>query len=112
VGAALSGDDARPDAVARAGGRASGRAAGRAHSRLWRAAQLRHPAFDRRRRRELLRCPADPLLEGLFGRIPVVKSIYSSVKQVSDTLLSDSGNAFRKALLVEFPHDNAWTIAS
>ena len=49
--------------------------------------------------------------EGVFGRIPVVKSIYSSVKQVSDTLLSDSGNAFRKALLVEFPHDNAWTIA-
>ncbi|MEO8508793.1 MAG: DUF502 domain-containing protein, partial [Betaproteobacteria bacterium] len=41
----------------------------------------------------------------------VVKSIYSSVKQVSDTLLSDSGNAFRKALLVEFPHDNSWTIA-
>ncbi len=49
--------------------------------------------------------------EGVFGRIPVVKSIYSSVKQVSDTLLSDSGNAFRKALLVEFPHENAWTIA-
>jgi uncharacterized membrane protein len=49
--------------------------------------------------------------EGLLGRIPVVKSIYSSVKQVSDTLLSDSGNAFRKALLVQFPHSDAWTIA-
>ena len=49
--------------------------------------------------------------EAILGRIPVVKSIYSSVKQVSDTLLSDSGNAFRKALLVEFPHDNSWTIA-
>ena len=49
--------------------------------------------------------------EGVLGRIPVVKSIYSSVKQVSDTLLSDSGNAFRKALLVEFPHQDAWTIA-
>ncbi|MFO1323477.1 MAG: DUF502 domain-containing protein [Burkholderiales bacterium] len=49
--------------------------------------------------------------EGILGRIPVVKSIYSSVKQVSDTLLSDSGNAFRKALLVEFPHENAWSIA-
>ena len=49
--------------------------------------------------------------ESMLGRIPVVKSIYSSVKQVSDTLLSDSGNAFRKALLVEFPHENAWTIA-
>ena len=49
--------------------------------------------------------------EAILGRIPFVKSIYSSVKQVSDTLLSDSGNAFRKALLVEFPHENSWTIA-
>ena len=51
------------------------------------------------------------LWEALLGRIPVVKSIYSSVKQVSDTLLSDSGNAFRKALLVEFPYPGSWTIA-
>jgi len=51
------------------------------------------------------------LWEGLLGHIPVVKSIYSSVKQVSDTLLSDSGNAFRKALLVEFPYPGSWTIA-
>lgn len=49
--------------------------------------------------------------EGVLGRIPVVKQIYSSVKQVSDTLLSDSGNAFRKALLVEFPYQGSWTIA-
>ena len=49
--------------------------------------------------------------ERVLARIPVVKSIYSSVKQVSDTLLSDSGNAFRKALLVEFPHEGSWTIA-
>jgi len=49
--------------------------------------------------------------ESVFGRIPVVKSIYSSVKQVSDTLLSDTGNAFRKALLVEFPRPGCWTIA-
>lgn len=49
--------------------------------------------------------------EGALGRIPVVKSIYSSVKQVSDTLLSDSGTAFRKALLVQFPYQGAWTIA-
>jgi uncharacterized membrane protein len=51
------------------------------------------------------------LWEAVLGRIPFVKSIYSSVKQVSDTLLSDSGNAFRKALLVQFPHENSWTIA-
>jgi uncharacterized membrane protein len=48
--------------------------------------------------------------ERLLGRIPFVKSIYSSVKQVSDTLLSDTGNAFRKALLVEFPRPGCWTI--
>jgi uncharacterized membrane protein len=51
------------------------------------------------------------LWEGLLGRIPVVKSIYSSVKQVSDTVLSDQGTAFRKALLVEFPRPGCWTIA-
>jgi uncharacterized membrane protein len=49
--------------------------------------------------------------EALLARVPVVKSIYYSVKQVSDTLFSDSGNAFRKALLVQFPHPGSWTIA-
>ncbi len=49
--------------------------------------------------------------EKLLNRVPVVKAIYFSVKQVSDTLFSDSGNAFRKTLLVRFPHENAWTIA-
>jgi uncharacterized membrane protein len=49
--------------------------------------------------------------EGLLARIPVVKSIYNGVKQVSDTLFSSSGQAFRKALLVRFPHSDAWTIA-
>jgi uncharacterized membrane protein len=51
------------------------------------------------------------LWESLLTRVPVVKSIYSSVKQVSDTLFSDSGNAFRQAVLVQFPRDGAWTIA-
>ncbi|MGD9869143.1 MAG: DUF502 domain-containing protein [Hyphomicrobiales bacterium] len=49
--------------------------------------------------------------ERLLARIPIVRSIYSSVKQVSDTILSPSGNAFRKALLVEYPRKGAWTIA-
>jgi uncharacterized membrane protein len=49
--------------------------------------------------------------EGMLGRIPVVKSIYSSVKQVSDTLLSGSGHAFRKVLLVRYPHPQAWSLA-
>jgi len=51
------------------------------------------------------------LWEGLLTRIPVVKSIYSSVKQVSDTLFSSSGNAFRKAMLVQYPRQGSWTIA-
>jgi uncharacterized membrane protein len=47
----------------------------------------------------------------LLHRIPVVNSIYSSVKQISDTLFSSSGQAFRKAVLVQWPHAGAWTIA-
>lgn len=49
--------------------------------------------------------------EALLARIPVVKSIYYSVKQVSDTLFSSNGEAFRKALLVEYPRQGSWTIA-
>lgn len=49
--------------------------------------------------------------EKLLARIPVVNSIYNSVKQVSDTLFSSSGNAFRKALLIQYPRQGAWTIA-
>ncbi|WP_395826553.1 DUF502 domain-containing protein [Collimonas sp.] len=51
------------------------------------------------------------LWEAVLTRIPVVSSIYSSVKQVSDTLFSSSGNAFRKALLVQYPRQGSWTIA-
>jgi len=47
----------------------------------------------------------------LMSSIPIVKSIYSSVKQVSDTLFSSSGNAFREAVLVQYPRQGAWTIA-
>jgi uncharacterized membrane protein len=49
--------------------------------------------------------------DALLNRIPVVRSIYSSVKQVSDTLFSDSGNAFRKAVLIQWPRTDVWTIA-
>jgi uncharacterized membrane protein len=49
--------------------------------------------------------------EIVLSRIPIVNTIYSSVKQVSDTLLSPQGNAFRKALLVEYPRKGSWTIA-
>ena len=49
--------------------------------------------------------------ESMVARIPVVKTVYNGVKQVSDTLFSSSGQAFRKALLVRFPHGDSWTIA-
>ena len=49
--------------------------------------------------------------DALLNRIPIVKSIYSSVKQVSDTLFSTNGNAFREAVLVQYPHGDSWTIA-
>src|SRR4051812_759625 len=49
--------------------------------------------------------------DAIVNRIPVVRSIYSSVKQVSDTLFSPSGNAFRTAVLVQWPRADVWTIA-
>jgi len=51
------------------------------------------------------------LWHAVLHRIPVVNSIYSSVKQISDTLFSSSGQAFRKALLVQWPRQGTWTIA-
>ena len=49
--------------------------------------------------------------DALLNRIPIVRSIYSGVKQVSDTLFSENGNAFRKAVLVQWPREGVWTIA-
>ncbi len=48
--------------------------------------------------------------DGLLVRIPFVRSIYSGVKQVSDTLFSEKGNAFRKAILLQYPREGLWTI--
>ena len=49
--------------------------------------------------------------DNLLHRIPIVRSIYSGVKQVSDTLFSENGNAFRKAVMIQWPREGAWTIA-
>jgi uncharacterized membrane protein len=49
--------------------------------------------------------------DAVLGKIPIVKSIYNSVKQVSDTLFSSNGNAFREAVLVQYPRQGSWTIA-
>jgi uncharacterized membrane protein len=51
------------------------------------------------------------LWESLLGRIPIVRSIYGGVKQISDTLFSPDGKAFRRAVLVRYPHAGAWTVA-
>lgn len=48
--------------------------------------------------------------DGILNRIPVVRSIYSGVKQVSDTLFSETGNAFRTAVLIEWPRPGVHTI--
>ncbi|WP_298019249.1 DUF502 domain-containing protein [uncultured Castellaniella sp.] len=48
--------------------------------------------------------------ESLLGRIPLVRSIYNSVKQVSDTVFAPNGQAFRQAILVQYPRQGAWTI--
>ena len=51
------------------------------------------------------------LWDQIITHIPIVKSIYSSVKQVSGTLFSSKGNAFRKAVLIPYPRNGSWTIA-
>ncbi len=49
--------------------------------------------------------------ESLLGRIPIVRSIYGGVKQISDTLFSPDGKAFRRAVLIRYPHAGTWTVA-
>lgn len=46
-----------------------------------------------------------------LGRIPIVRSVYGGVKQISDTLFSPDGKAFRRAVLIRYPHPGAWTVA-
>ncbi len=49
--------------------------------------------------------------DSLLSRIPIVRSIYGGVKQISDTLFSSEGKAFRKAVLVRYPQHDTWTVA-
>ena len=49
--------------------------------------------------------------DSVLQRIPIVRSIYGGVKQISDTLFSPEGKAFRKAVLVRYPHHDSWTVA-
>ena len=49
--------------------------------------------------------------DSALSRIPIVRSIYGGVKQISDTLFSPEGKAFRRAVLVRYPHQGVWTVA-
>lgn len=51
------------------------------------------------------------LWEGMLDRIPLVRSVYSAVKQLMHTFLSTDSRAFRKVLLVEYPSKGLWTLA-
>lgn len=50
------------------------------------------------------------LSESLLDRIPLVRSIYSSTKQVIHAILSTNSQAFRKVLLIEYPRKGIWSI--
>jgi uncharacterized membrane protein len=49
--------------------------------------------------------------EHLLDRIPLVRSIYGAVKQITESLFSGSGKSFRKVVLVRYPHPSSWTLA-
>lgn len=49
--------------------------------------------------------------ESLLARIPLVRSVYSAVKQIAETMFSANGQSFRKVLLVEYPRKGLWTLA-
>jgi len=49
--------------------------------------------------------------EAILAKIPLVRTIYHSVKQVVETLLSSNGKSFRKVMLIEYPRKGIWTLA-
>lgn len=51
------------------------------------------------------------LWEWLLSQIPLVRSVYSAVKQLAETVFADKGDSFRKVVLVEFPRRGLWTLA-
>lgn len=46
----------------------------------------------------------------VLSKIPLLKVVYTSVKQISDTLLSSSGKAFSRSVLVPYPHPGVWAL--
>ena len=49
--------------------------------------------------------------EQMLARMPVIRNVYSAVKQILETVLAQQSNAFREAVLVEYPRRGMWVIA-
>jgi uncharacterized membrane protein len=50
------------------------------------------------------------LMESVLNRLPIIRSLYGAIKQITETVLANKSAAFRECVLVEFPRKNAWTI--
>lgn len=50
-------------------------------------------------------------LEGIIGRVPMIKSVYASIKQMVETFSAKNKATFKQVVLVQFPHLEAWTVA-
>ena len=48
--------------------------------------------------------------ERILNRMPVVRSVYSAIKQIFETILAQQSNAFREAVLIEYPRRGIWAI--
>jgi uncharacterized membrane protein len=49
--------------------------------------------------------------EEILEHIPLVRSVYSTAKQISDTMFSNKGKSFRKVVLIRYPHKDTWSLA-
>jgi uncharacterized membrane protein len=50
------------------------------------------------------------LLEGILNRLPVIRSLYSAIKQIMETVLANKSAAFRECVLIEYPRKGIWTL--
>ncbi|MFL2815021.1 MAG: DUF502 domain-containing protein [Candidatus Puniceispirillales bacterium] len=50
------------------------------------------------------------LWENILSRMPVVRSVYSAIKQILETVMATQSDAFRQAVLVEYPRKDIWAI--
>lgn len=49
--------------------------------------------------------------EKLLNRIPLVRTVYTSVKKITETIFSGSGKSFRKVVMVQYPRLGMWSLA-